>query len=196
MFSPDMIKCPCFYCNLPVNFVMENDKTNAASPSLQCVDALKMSLCIEKEGLVYYEKAAKRAVDPRVKEVFRNLAEEEKEHIQTLQEKTRFLKPALGKHSTDSSLDAFYAQSFKGKIFPDEKGKQQAATDIEALEIGVESEKKSIEVLNSLLENEKKIDVRAIFLHLIAEEKRHLQILQTLRDSLPDRPRGDTESPG
>ncbi len=181
--------------NYPDFSVMAKNKTSAEVPSLQCVDALKMSLCIEKEGLIYYEKAARRAVDPRVKEVFQNLADEEKEHIQTLQEKARFLKPALGKHSSGASLDVFFAQTFKGKVFPDEKEKQQAATDHEALGIGIESEKRSIEVLSSLLENEKKIDVRAIFLHLIAEEKRHLQILQTLRDSLQDNPRGKPESP-
>ena len=38
--------------------------------SLQCVDAVEISLFIEKEGLAFYEKAAKNALDLRVKEMF------------------------------------------------------------------------------------------------------------------------------
>jgi hypothetical protein len=42
---------------------------------------------------------------------------------------------------------------------------------MDALEFGIESEKRSIEILSSLLKNEKKLDVKAIFLHLMLEEK-------------------------
>ncbi|SVB13413.1 uncharacterized protein METZ01_LOCUS166267, partial [marine metagenome] len=66
-----------------------------SSNSFQCVDALEVSLSIEKQGFIYYDKAAKSATDPRVRAIFLRLANEEKEHIQSLQNKTRFIKPAL-----------------------------------------------------------------------------------------------------
>ena len=55
-------------------------------------------------------------------------------------------------------------------------------TDREALEIGIESEKQSIVMLEKLLVTERKMEVRAIFNHLLAEEKRHLQILEVAKE--------------
>ena len=63
--------------------------------SFQCVDAIEISLFIEKEGLGFYEKAVKNVSDPRVKDMFTRLADEERDHIQTLQTKVRFLQPAI-----------------------------------------------------------------------------------------------------
>ena len=69
------------------------------SSSFQCLDALEVSLSIEKQGFVFYDKASKAANDPRVRAIFSRLANEEKEHIQSLQNKARFLQPALIKKS-------------------------------------------------------------------------------------------------
>ena len=71
-----------------------------SSNSFQCIDALEVSLSIEKQGFIFYDKAAKSATDPRVRDVFLYLANEEKEHIQSLQNKARFLQPALASKAT------------------------------------------------------------------------------------------------
>ena len=42
---------------------------------------------------------------------------------------------------------------------------------MDALEFGIESGKCAIEILSSLLENEKKLDVKAVFSHLMIDEK-------------------------
>ena len=52
--------------------------------SFQCMDAIEISLFIEKEGLGFYEKAAKNVSDRRVTDIFLRLEEEEREHIQIL----------------------------------------------------------------------------------------------------------------
>ena len=155
--------------------------------SFQCVDAIEISLFIEKEGFVFYEKAAKNVSDPRVKDMFTRLAEEEREHIQTLQAKVRFLQPAIsGKGKARRHLDLFVSSELKGKIFPASETKvvQKFKSDMEALEFGIESEKRSIEVLSSLLKNEKKLDVKAIFSHLMVEEKKHLALLEDLKKKI------------
>ena len=152
--------------------------------SLQCVDAVEISLFIEKEGLAFYEKAAKNALDSRVKDMFLRLAEEERIHIQTLQTKIQFLQPAIsGKGKTRRLLDTFVSEEIKEKIFPafEQKAVNKFKKDVEALDYGIESEKRSIETLARLLENEKKLDVKAIFLHLIVEEKKHLALLEDLK---------------
>jgi rubrerythrin len=64
--------------------------------SFQCADAIEISLFIEKEALGFFsETAAKNVSDPRVKNMFTRLAKEEREHIQTLLNKVRFLQPAI-----------------------------------------------------------------------------------------------------
>jgi rubrerythrin len=55
--------------------------------SFQCADAIEISLFIEKEGLIFYEKATKNVSDPRVKDMFTRLAEEETEHIQSVEKR-------------------------------------------------------------------------------------------------------------
>ena len=152
--------------------------------SLQCVDAVEISLFIEKEGLAFYEKAAKNALDSRVKDMFLRLAEEERIHIQTLQTKIQFLQPAIsGKGKTRRRVDTFVSEEIKGKIFPtfELKAVNKFKNDVEALDYGIESEKRSIETLARLLENEKKLDVKAVFLHLMVEEKKHLALLEDLK---------------
>lgn len=164
----------------------ELDKDSVAM-SFQCVDAIEISLFIEKEGLGFYEKAAKNVSDPRVKDMFSRLAEEERDHIQTLQTKVQFLQPVIsGKGKTRRRVDSFVIEEIKGKIFPSSETKmvQKFKSDLEALEYGIESEKRSIDILSRLLENEKKLDVKAIFSHLMVEEKKHLALLEDLKGKM------------
>ena len=160
------------------------------SNSFQCIDALEVSLSIEKQGFIYYDKAAKSATDPRVRDVFLYLANEEKEHIQSLQNKTRFLQPALANKATSrkSGTESFIKNEILGKVFPvpgDDKNEVHIAhSDFEALTIGIDAEMRSIEVLNQLMASEKKVDVRMIFNHLLVEEKKHLSALEEIKKEL------------
>ena len=134
----------------------------ATSNSFRCIDALEVSLSIEKQGFIFYDKAAKNATNPRVRAMFSRLADEEKEHIQSLQNKARFLRPALIKKSfsRESKAENFIKNELKGKVFPasgfQNKESKEATSDLEALNIGIEAEKRSIEVLNQLVGQEKK----------------------------------------
>ena len=155
--------------------------------SFQCIDALEVSLTIEKQGLIFYDKATKTASDPRVRAIFSRLADEEKEHIQSLQNKARFLQPVLAKKSFSraSKVENFIKNELEGKVFPvpgcDEG---EVKSDLEALNIGIKAERRSIEVLSRLINDENKVDVRMIFNHLLAEERKHLVALEELKLTL------------
>ena len=152
--------------------------------SFHCVDAIEISLFIEKEGLFFYESAGKKAQNPQVREIFSRLADDERDHIQSLQEKTRYLQPAIvGRNRPKENLVRFI-EELKGKIFPAMKDLLDIDSDKQALELGIESEKRSIEMMQSLLDKEKKLDVKAIFSHLLVEEKKHLLMLQVLKTKL------------
>jgi rubrerythrin len=158
--------------------------------SFQCIDALELSLNIEKQGFLYYDNAVKSAVDPRVRDIFKRLADDEKEHMQSLQSKARFLQPALKNKASrrENKVENFIKNEILGKVFPapvEYKSKAcMAETDLEALDIGIDSEKKSIELLSQLVAGEKKMDVRVIFNHLLVEEKKHLMALEQLKQTL------------
>jgi rubrerythrin len=162
-------------------------KTDPAKASFQCMDAIEISLHIEKEGLFFYESAGKKVQNPQVREMFSSLADEEREHIQTLQEKAKFLQPAIASRNRPKEhLQRYVSEELKGKIFPDLKDPdtENIQSDKQALELGIESEKRSIEILQSLLENERKLDVKAIFSHLLVEEKKHFSLLEDLKKKL------------
>ena len=165
---------------------MEKEKTEGLSrASFQCMDAIEISLFIEKEGLFFYESAGKKIQNPQVREMFSRLAGEEREHIQSLQEKSRYLQPAIaGGNMPKEHLTRFISEDLKGKIFPAMNASQDIDSDKQALELGIESEQRSIEMLQSLLEKQKKLDVKAIFSHLLVEEKKHLLMLQDLKTKL------------
>jgi rubrerythrin len=155
--------------------------------SFQCVDAIEISLFVEKEGLFFYESVGKKIKDPQARQMFSRLADEEREHIGTLQEKSRYLQPAIASQNRHNEhLVRFISEELKGKIFPPLKGSalQNINDDKQALDLGIESEKKSIEMLQSLLEKEKKLDVKAIFSHLLVEEKKHLLMLKDMKMKL------------
>ncbi|MBT5548913.1 MAG: ferritin family protein [Nitrospina sp.] len=162
-------------------------KAHPTKASFQCMDAIEISLHIEKEGLFFYESAGKKVQNPQVREMFSSLADEEREHIQTLQEKAKFLQPAIAsRKGPKEHLQRYVSEELKGKIFPDLKDPdtENIQSDKQALELGIESEKRSIEILQSLLENERKLDVKAIFSHLLVEEKKHLSLLEDLKKKL------------
>ena len=157
---------------------------NSSTMSFQCIDAIAISLFIEKEGLSFYEKAVKNALEPKVKTMFLRLAEEEREHIQILQNKLEFLKPAIsGKGTPKRKIDSIIREKLEGKIFPalENNVVKKFKNDLEALEYGIESEKRSIEMLNGFLLDEQKLDVKSIFAHLMVEEKKHLALLEDLQ---------------
>lgn len=134
----------------------------------------------------FYRQAARKVKNQKVRDMFNQLAEQEKAHVESLREKARFLQPTLYKKSEGKTIDRSTAQSLKGGIFPDTEGKLAGTikSDMDALDLGIESEERSIKALSDLLAEEKKLDVRAIFMHLIVEEKGHLATLRQLRKRL------------
>ena len=60
-------------------------KGEATTETLFARDALRMAIATERSGLEFYSRAARITQDPRGRSVFQKLAEEEKEHLGTLE---------------------------------------------------------------------------------------------------------------
>jgi rubrerythrin len=146
-------------------------------------------MAMEREGIAYYEKAARKVSNAKVRKVLTYLARQEKDHARSLQEKSQFLQPAVQRRAAAKpEVQRFIHDHILGKVFPDGAGKDSEdliRTDSDAVDIGIQSEKKSIEVLERLMAQVTKIDVRTVFSHLMAEEKKHLTELEALKAKLP-----------
>ena len=98
---------------------MESPKDiSTISVNFQCGDAIQVCMAIEREGISFYEQAVRKVTHPKVKEVFRRLAREERDHSKTLQEKWKHVQPAVQKRSPfNEEVSAFIQNQVKGKVF-------------------------------------------------------------------------------
>jgi rubrerythrin len=137
-------------------------------------------LFIEKEALGFYEKAAKNVSDPRVKDMFTRLAEEEREHFETLQTRVRFLQPAIsGKEKTRRHLELFVSNELKGKVVrvSETKAVQKFKSGMDALKFGIESEKCSIRNFIQSVGERKETGCESCFFAFDGCGKKHLALL-------------------
>ena len=61
---------------------------------------------------------------------------------------------------------------------------EEGWSKVENLEVFLSINSSSIEILDSLLLNENKLDVKTIFAHLVVEEKKHLALLEELKTKI------------
>ncbi|MDI6863634.1 MAG: ferritin family protein [Pseudothermotoga sp.] len=142
-------------------------------------ELLSIALNIESEGYAFYSNLASMQADGASKQLFQNLARQEREHQEI------FKKLIVDTSHLDFSKDNWVSEEVAGylksyanmSIFPTmTKMKQMNST--EALKLAVEVEKDSIIFYSELLPyagNEKETIKK-----IISEEKRHLMDLLAL----------------
>src|SRR5262245_13441021 len=139
-------------------------------------DALRMAIATERSGLEFYTRAAAMTKDRRGRLVFQRLAEEEKEHLGTLQKRYQMLlakDPQLESRPTflffkgaASSLFAAGAEELK-----------KGVDDQQALRIGIRCERGSHEFFKRYGERFEDSEGKQVFLEFAAEERDHRDLL-------------------
>jgi hypothetical protein len=131
----------------------------------------EQALKLEVEGWDFYMGCARNARTKEEKDMFRGLAEDEKEHYERIE----------GMYAS-CALDAY--QSFQARYNGDYWGsgvfeniQAEGLSPGEILEVGVEAEKKSMQLYSSLRDNAFGQDVKDALTLLIKEEEEHLRIL-------------------
>ncbi len=71
---------------------MGDELKKKVNPSTNDIDAIELAIEIEENGVVFYEKSAKEAVDAKEKEVYRFLAGEEKTHLDILKNALEYIQ--------------------------------------------------------------------------------------------------------
>ena len=139
-------------------------------------DALRMAIATERSGLEFYTRAGGIATDERARTVFDRLAEEEKEHLATLEKRYAELvvqDPQLEHYPTF----LFFKGAAHG-IFAE--GSQQLSagmTDLQALLIGIRCERDSHKFCRKYGERFEHSEGKQIFMEFAEEEREHRDLL-------------------
>jgi rubrerythrin len=140
-------------------------------------DALRIAIATERSGLEFYTRAGSIARDPRGRAVFHKLAEEEREHLSTLEDRYRRLL------SQDAQLESrptflFFKGAANG-LFADGAAKLLGAgvNDQQALMIGIRCERGSHRFFKRYGERFEDSEGKQVFLEFADEERQHLELL-------------------
>lgn len=148
----------------------------AATEVVFARDALRIAVATERSGLEFYTRAAAIASDPRGREVFQKLAEDEKEHLGTLERRYASLIEA------DPTLEArptflFFKGAAQG-IFAEGAAKlRDGVDDLKALLIGIRCERDSHRFFKKYGDRFEDSEGKQIFLEFAEEEREHRDLL-------------------
>jgi len=139
-------------------------------------DALRIAIATERSGLEFYTRAARLTTDARGRGVFQRLAEEEKEHLGTLEARYRELLVQ------DPQLEArptflFFKGAASGLFAAGAEKLKKGVNDQQALLVGIKCERGSHEFFKRYGERFEDSEGRRIFLEFADEERVHLELL-------------------
>jgi len=150
-------------------------------------EIIKIAIKIEEKGKQLYGDLEKKATDPKLKEMWRYLKDQEEEHRKTFTQMLQHISDYIVYEFSPGEYDAYLAgiaseQVFSSKII-EEKTKEGFSSDVEAVDFGIGIEKDSILVYTALrpyLAAEK----QEILDEIIQEEKKHYLDLVSIKKSL------------
>ncbi len=139
-------------------------------------DALRIAIATERSGLEFYTRAARITRDPRGRRVFEKLAEEEKEHLATLEARYQQLlqqDPQLESRPTF----LFFKGAANGLFAAGADQLTKGVNDRQALMIGIRCERGSRRFFKRYGERFEDSEGKQIFLEFATEERAHLELL-------------------
>ena len=149
-------------------------------------DALRMAIATERSGLEFYSRAASMTRDARGRAVFQRLAEEEKEHLGTLQRRYKEL------NAQDPQLESrptflFFKGAASGLFAAGAEQLRKGVNDEQALLIGIKCERGSHKFFKRYGERFEDSEGKQVFLEFADEERAHLDLLIREYKSLRER---------
>ncbi len=161
-------------------------------------EIIDIAVGIEANGAAFYDQAAGGAKEATTAAMFMKLADREKEHAKTFQS---MLDPAgdYVNFSPSEEYDAYLRTLVGSAVFTNKRSAREAArnaaSESEALEIGIRAEKDSIlfySAIQGLIRQKDADTVRRI----IKEEQSHLAQLSEVRTELGRSPRSSRSRRG
>jgi rubrerythrin len=141
------------------------------------VDILKEAISIEVYGREYYSIFSELVEDDNAKGIFRGLARDEGEHRELLEKE---YKKISGAPIDIKVLDKENREKAR-RIFPESLEPLGIAETKDVLELGIRTEKRSIELYSSSAQRTEVESTKNLFLKLVHFEEEHKK---TLEDAL------------
>jgi Fur family ferric uptake transcriptional regulator len=139
-------------------------------------DALRIAIATERSGLEFYSRASRITRDARGRSVFQKLAEEEKEHLSTLEARyAQLLKADPQLESRPTFL--FFKGAANGLFAEGAERLSKGVNDQQALLIGIRCERGSHRFFKKYGERFEDSEGKQIFMEFADEEKTHLELL-------------------
>jgi rubrerythrin len=136
---------------------------------------------VEEDGFAFYDAAAKHADNPKVKEVFERLRDDELKHIETLKNLEKEFEVSEPEFADNPDILSYIHSIFSSHIFGSETDAseiaEKAKSESDAIAIGIRAEKDSILYYSEAAAATKDLRTKEVFKALVGEEKRHLMLL-------------------
>jgi len=139
-------------------------------------DALRIAIATERSGLEFYSRAARLTSDQRGRKVFQDLANEEKNHLATLEKSYQELL-VRDPHLEDRPRFLFFKGAANGLFAEGADELVAGVDDQQALLIGIRCERGSHNFFKKYADKFEDSDGKQIFVEFAAEEKQHLELL-------------------
>ncbi|MFO0794788.1 MAG: ferritin family protein [Candidatus Brocadiaceae bacterium] len=153
-------------------------------------EALKIAMNIEEEGLEFYSALVENTKDPKIKEIFSELASAEKKHFATFQKAyLEVTSTASTPQSCEDYTVGLYLKYLVDTGIFTRKGEAkriagEIKTDRDALKVGIQAEKDSILYYTEAAKITRNNAGKKAFEQLVNEEKMHLKILAECMNNL------------
>jgi Fur family ferric uptake transcriptional regulator len=164
----------------------QSERVTAPTEALFARDALRIAIATERSGLEFYTRAASITKDARGRKVFQKLAEEEKEHLGTLERRYHELlkaDPLLESYPTF----LFFKGAANGLFAAGTEALAKGVDDRQALLVGIKCERGSHKFFKRYGERFEESEGKQIFLEFADEEREHLELLIREYKSLVER---------
>ena len=139
-------------------------------------DALRIAIATERSGLEFYTRASAITRDARGRAIFEKLAEEEKEHLSTLEARYKHLldrDPQLESRPTF----LFFKGAANGLFSEGAERLTRGVNDQQAYLIGIRCERGSHRFFKRYGEKFEDSEGKQVFLEFAQEERQHLELL-------------------
>ncbi|UCD13079.1 MAG: ferritin family protein [Thermoplasmatales archaeon] len=139
---------------------------------------------MEKDGYSFYKKAATQTSSEMGRTIFESLADDELVHLDVFQ---KMFEDKIGKNEWNALINS--SKKFADiQIYPKDlktiEGANPDTNELDALRMGMDSEKEAVEYYTKIKENVAEDEVKKIIDTIIDQEKNHYLILEQEFDHL------------
>ena len=145
------------------------------------LQALRQAMRLEEDGYRFYTQAAERTADPRGKEMFLSLADDEKLHLRIVQGQYEALSSGKGWLSFSEDLELKPVEVDKPLFPPGKEAVERAvspeASDTDALLFAMQKENESYELYRKAAAETADPSGKDMYQRLASYERTHFEIL-------------------